>query len=448
MTLFPTNIKREVLQHFLGRTHHRQWPTRVFSAFVIAWLIFALEGLVAGILSGLWFIGVGVLEYTNFKHRSRQEILAKTANQTELDQIMTELFVSISVLGAFYALPVFGLTFGDQNGKILGLVLGASVLMNIAGQHVLHPRLILFSLPFPAFAFTAAVMSLAGAGAHPSLLFFVATIFILQTALLTLAATRSDRALIEAEREAVREATARGEADSASEAKSNFLANMSHELRTPLNAVIGYGEILRENAEFEGRLGDIGDIDKVLLSGKRLLTLVGEILDVSKIEAGAMQVEAISFDVTRELYLAIDMVRPVAQANNNKLNVTTAPDLGWATSDALRFSQCVLNLLSNAAKFTRDGTISLNAVRRMGPTGEMISVTVDDTGIGMSPDQLAKLFKPFAQADSSTTRQYGGTGLGLSLSRSLAQLMGGDVSVQSALGVGSRFELTILAAPV
>jgi signal transduction histidine kinase len=445
MKLFPTGIKREVLQHYLDRTHHQHWKTRVFSAFCITLLIYGLEGWVAGVLAGIWCAGAGVIEYVAFKRRSEQCKRVSRADQLQLDEIMAELFVTISVIGAFYVLPVLALIVSDQNGKLLGLILGASVLMNIAGQHVLHPRLIAFSLPFPAIAFLASVVSLAGVGTQPWILWLVALVFVLQTALLTLTATRSDRALIEARKTAGEEAFARGEADSASQAKSNFLANMSHELRTPLNAVIGYGEILKENAEFEGRKGDVEDIDKVLLSGKRLLQLVGEILDMSKIAAGGLSLEHREFDIRHELQLALDMAAPLAKANKNTMTASIAPDIGQAVSDPLRFSQCVMNLLSNAAKFTQNGSIFLEAVRHFDPTGDTIVVSVSDSGIGISPEQLARLFKPFVQIDDSPTRAYEGAGLGLALTQSLATLMGGDVQVTSELGKGSRFSLTIAA---
>jgi signal transduction histidine kinase len=445
MQLFPTGIKRDVLQHFLDRTHHQHWRTRVFTALCIALLIYGLEGFVAGLLGGIWCIGAGVLEYVNFKRRSEQVELAKQADQIELDRIMAELFVAISLIGAYYCVPTLALIVTDQNGKLLGLILAAAVLMNIAGQHVLHPRLIAFSLPFPAIAFIASVISLASAGTQPLILWLAGAVFVLQTALLTLTATRSDRALIDARKTAVEEALARREADTANDAKTLFLANMSHELRTPLNAVIGYGEILKENAEFEGRSADVDDIDKVLVSGRRLLQLVGEVLDMSKIAAGGLRLERQVFNVADELQLAFDMAAPLAKANHNVMMSSFAPDLGTVTSDPLRFSQCVQNLLSNAAKFTQNGSIYLEAVRHFDPKGDKIVVSVSDSGIGITPEQLTRLFKPFTQVDESKTRAYEGAGLGLALTRELARLMGGDISVSSELGKGSRFSLTIAA---
>jgi signal transduction histidine kinase len=181
----------------------------------------------------------------------------------------------------------------------------------------------------------------------------------------------------------------------------------------------------------------------VLTSANRLLRLVGDILDGAKIETGAMRLEPTSFDVRGELQTALDMVHPQALVNGNKLMAEFSADLGTATSDPLRFSQCVLNLLSNAAKFTKNGEIKLDASRVKMPSADNIKITITDTGIGISQEQQKLLFKPFAQADDSITKKYGGTGLGLSLTHSLARLMGGDVTVTSEEGKGSRFELII-----
>ena len=445
MTLFPTGIRKDVLHHYLARLHHKHWRTRVVSAFVLACLIFVLEGWVAGCLAAIWCVVTGFVEYHGYQGRLSQTQSLEGTSQHELDRILADIIVSVSIISACYAVAVIALTFAGQNGKVLGLLLATSVLMNIAGQHVIHPRLILFSLPLPAFAFLLSVFSLTDAETKPWVLWLIGLIYIIQTILLTLTATRTDTALIDARKAAQDEAQARGEADDANEAKTNFLANMSHELRTPLNAVIGYGEILKENAEFEGRTSDVDDIDKVLVSGRRLLQLVGEILDMSKIAAGGLHLDRRPFDVAQELNVVVEVATPFIKANYNVLKTSIAPDLGQIVSDPVRFTQCVQHLLSNAAKFTHNGSIFLEAGRHCGPSGDIIVVSVSDNGIGIAPDQLSKLFTPFTQVDDSPTRAYDGAGLGLALTRSLANLMGGDVSVTSELGKGSRFTLTIAA---
>jgi signal transduction histidine kinase/ActR/RegA family two-component response regulator len=240
-------------------------------------------------------------------------------------------------------------------------------------------------------------------------------------------------------------AHARHAAESANLAKSQFLANMSHELRTPLNAIIGYAEMLQEDAEDSGDDAAIQDLNRILAAAKHLLSLIGEILDLSKIEAGRMEAIAAPFDPHQMLDDLIETVRPLAEQNGNAISMLGAVPDGMANTDATKLRQCVLNLLSNACKFTRNGKIDIGFERRVQNGVEQIFITVRDTGIGMSREHLARLFQPFVQADPSITQQYGGTGLGLTITRRLAQLLGGDVEVQSRLGEGSTFTLHVPA---
>ncbi len=234
---------------------------------------------------------------------------------------------------------------------------------------------------------------------------------------------------------------ARAAAESASVAKSQFLANMSHELRTPLNAIIGYSEILLEEATDEGRLDACKDIERVLGAARQLLHLINEILDLSKIEAGRMDLSCARFDVPAFVEATADTVRGLIEKNGNRLVIACAPDLGAMFSDNFKLSQCLLNLLSNAGKFTHDGVITLSVRRE----DAQLVFDVTDTGIGMTEEEIARIFRPFMQADASTTRRFGGTGLGLAITRRMAQLLGGDVSVRSAPGAGSTFSLRVLA---
>jgi len=232
---------------------------------------------------------------------------------------------------------------------------------------------------------------------------------------------------------------ARQAADDANVSKSQFLANMSHELRTPLNAIIGYSEILREEAEADERDSDIADIERVLSSARQLLHLINDILDLSKIEAGRMDVSASEFDVLAAIQDAVATVRPTVEKNGNRLTIDIAPGIGAACTDGFKLNQCLLNLLSNAAKFTKAGDITVSARRDAQTTGDWIEIAVSDSGIGMSEDQVARLFNAFVQADASTARRFGGTGLGLAITRRTMHLLGGDVSVASAPGQGSTF---------
>ncbi len=235
------------------------------------------------------------------------------------------------------------------------------------------------------------------------------------------------------------------EAQAANVAKSQFLASMSHELRTPLNAIIGYAEMLQEDAEDAGDKSATQDLARILTAARHLLSLINEILDLSKIEAGRMDVTASAFDMPELLGDLIDTVRPLAEQNANELVLKCAGPAATANTDATKFRQCVLNLLSNACKFTQNGKIDVTAEQRYIHGVEQIFVTVADTGIGISPEQMSLLFQPFVQADPSITRKYGGTGLGLTITRRLAQLLGGDVSVTSTQGEGATFTLHIPA---
>ncbi len=237
----------------------------------------------------------------------------------------------------------------------------------------------------------------------------------------------------------------RHEAESANLAKSQFLANMSHELRTPLNAIIGYAEMLQEDAEDTGDDAAVQDLNRILTAAKHLLSLINEILDLSKIEAGRMEAVATPFDPLEVLEELIETVQPIAAQNGNEVTLSGSPMSGAANTDSMKLRQCVLNLLSNAAKFTKNGKIDIEFERRIYNGVEQLFITVRDTGIGMSREHVSRLFQPFVQADPSITQQYGGTGLGLTITRRLSQLLGGDVTVKSTLGEGSAFTLHIPA---
>jgi signal transduction histidine kinase len=242
---------------------------------------------------------------------------------------------------------------------------------------------------------------------------------------------------------------ARDEAVQANAAKSAFLAMMSHELRTPLNAVIGYSEMLQEELAEEGASAStLEDLGRIRSAGRHLLELINSVLDLSKIEAGKIELDMGEVSVPQLVDYATSTVQPLIAAGGNQLMVQMPPDIGLIISDATRLRQVLLNLLSNAAKFTHGGTITL-AVRRdtSAGQGEQMVFDIQDTGIGMTPEQVDKLFQAFVQADSATTRKYGGTGLGLVISRRLCNLMGGDVTVTSVPGAGSCFTARVAANP-
>ncbi|MFM7188521.1 MAG: response regulator [Armatimonadota bacterium] len=237
--------------------------------------------------------------------------------------------------------------------------------------------------------------------------------------------------------------TARDEALEASRTKTAFLANMSHELRTPMNAIIGYSEMLIEEAADLRPEDFVPDLEKVRSAGKHLLALINDILDLSKIEAGKMTLFLESFSIQSIIDDVIAMIQPLISPNNNTLVVTCPDDIGIMIADVVKVRQTLFNLLSNASKFTDGGEIRLviSTTNRSG--AEQIVMAVTDSGIGMTQDQMRRLFQAFVQADSSTTRKYGGTGLGLTISRKFCQMMGGDIRVSSQLGEGSTFTIEL-----
>jgi signal transduction histidine kinase/CheY-like chemotaxis protein/HAMP domain-containing protein len=228
----------------------------------------------------------------------------------------------------------------------------------------------------------------------------------------------------------------------ANRTKSQFLANMSHELRTPLNAIIGYSEILQEDAADNGQEQLVPDLKKIEGAGRHLLGLINDILDLSKVEAGKMDVFVEEIDLSLLLDEVKSIITPLVAKNGNELNVRLADQVGSMRTDRTKLKQCLLNVLSNASKFTQDGKLTVQ-VRRFETDGPMIEIVISDTGIGMNDDQIGRLFQAFSQADASTTKKFGGTGLGLAITRHFCRLLGGDITVASQPGVGSSFTIIL-----
>ena len=239
---------------------------------------------------------------------------------------------------------------------------------------------------------------------------------------------------------------AREDAEEANRTKSKFLANMSHELRTPLNAIIGYSEMLQEDAADLGN-DDFGpDLERINGAGKHLLGLINDVLDISKIEAGAMDIYLETFPVAAMIQDVQATIQPLMGKNANTLEIDCPDSVGSIHSDVTKVRQGLLNLLSNASKFTEKGAISLKISRVTEAGVDWINFAVSDTGIGMTDEQMGHLFQAFSQAESSTSRRFGGTGLGLAITKHFCQMMGGEVFVESEAGIGSTFTMRLPAA--
>jgi signal transduction histidine kinase len=382
--------------------------------------------------------------------------IASRARNQKLAEYRNLLFDSV-VIGCYVAACWFNL--GPSSAVLLGIFSGCISVggwrMGVLGALAIGVGMVLGSLVFGAH-FDPLGGHLLAQGLGVAMIFIYTTVFSWQShgqaqrfvrVTKQLEAQSADlqrnSALLE---ERTRQLElARDAAEQANASKSQFLANMSHELRTPLNAIIGYSDLLIEEAEELEAQDLVPDLDKIRSSGKHLLGLINDVLDLSKIEAGKMEMSLETFEVRDVVSAVAAMVRPLVEKNGNVFELAIDEQIGTMHADLTRVRQILLNLLGNASKFTSKGTVSLTVTREESKQREWVVFAVRDTGIGMTAEQLTRLFQPFTQADPSTTRKYGGTGLGLSISHRLSRLMNGTISVVSEPGMGSIFTVRIPA---
>lgn len=445
------------LRRFLELAWTRHGFTRYASVAILPFVV-ALS------VPGLWWLwcAAGAIIGMYIDLRLHQQ-LVKTAplldrwSEDQLKAAAQQQIWVVSVLTSAYCAPYAFLVFSPGPGPLIGLLYLAGAALVIASLHVMTPTMIFYTAPVIAVGLIANAAVLAPPGyeiaAAALAIAVVVNMLVMARAGGTsfgdliaarlgaeLAAENLDRR-VQARTAELEEAMRVAEA--ANKAKMMFLANMSHELRTPLNAVIGYSEIIEEDLE----AGDVSEcaqhIDRVHASAVHLLGLISDVLDFTKAESDKIELRPEDVS-TRELAEAVlNAVAPVAAGKGSVCELVIDSGAERLNADPLRVKQCLMNLASNAAKFTPNGRITLHVRRSVWNGAAAVSFDVCDTGIGISAETLAQLFQPFVQADASITREYGGTGLGLSITRKYARLMGGDVAVESQPGRGSRFTLTL-----
>jgi len=441
----------------------RHGPTRYISVCLT-------PVLVALLAPGFWWVpcAIGGALGIVIDLRAQKAFSRLSAEVDQLDDAQVRAAVgrhiaALAAITAAYVLPYSVLAFAPQPAPVIGLLFCAGAGLICATLHVMTRTMIFYTVPAivlglvlnaAAFGEGLSAVVLAAMG---GLLGFNAIVAARGGATsfgaLIQARLKAEEAAEDLERR-VRERTAQlsvamQRAQAANKAKSVFLANMSHELRTPLNAVIGYSEIVEEDVASGETQQSAGDLAKIRSAAGHLLALINEVLDLSRIEAGKLELRRAEFDIVAVLRGALDTVRPMASKHRTACQFNVAPGIGAIVADETRVRQCVLNLLSNAAKFTQDGVIALDLRPCRIGSAEGVAISVRDTGKGIGAEDLAKLFQPFVQVDVTKTREHDGAGLGLVITRRLARAMGGDVQASSKLGRGSTFTLylPVNAAP-
>jgi signal transduction histidine kinase/CheY-like chemotaxis protein len=430
-----------------ARARLATFRSRLIVTGLLVLIAVALIGPESGILIGIWT--ACVLATQLFERYFSLNVANQPPTKITNGTLAVYLAVATTVIFVYVTLAPVLWMFGSGAGQVTAILFVAGGLIHVSMTTFMF-RPIYYATVVPYFVvllFLILGIGPESTGYGPAQVAAVLTAFIgfLFQYLRSIDLVRSmhNRTVHAAQDAEAASATATArqtEAEAANMAKSKFMANMSHELRTPLNAIIGYSEIMMEDAEVANRKGDVQDHQRVLGSARRLLHLINDVLDLSKIEAGRMDLEISATDPAQLAREILDTIRPQAEAGGNLVQLDLAGPLPMMRTDSFKLGQCLLNLLSNAAKFTQNGTITLRV--EPSASGEHVLFEVRDTGIGISTSKLSSLFDPFFQAEASTARLHGGTGLGLAITRRLAALLHGDVTVTSAPQKGSTFYLT------
>jgi signal transduction histidine kinase len=433
----------------------RHGPTRYLS-------VGATPALVALLVPGLWWApcALGAAVGIIIDLRAQRAFARLAANVEDMEDAALAKTVgrhvaALAVITAAYVLPYSVLAFAPQPAPVIGLLFCGGAALICATLHVMTRTMIFWTVPTILLGLMLNASAL-GEGLNSLILAAMAGLLGFNAIMAARAGAKSFGDLIGARQHAeeaaedmerrVQERTkqlaiATKRAQAANKAKSMFLANMSHELRTPLNAVIGYSEIIEEDLEAGDTAQCAADLAKIRGAASHLLAMINEVLDLSRIEAGKLDLRPSEFDLSKMLRSALDTVRPTAAKNRTVCQLNIAPGISAINADETRLRQCLLNLLSNAAKFTQGGVVALDARACRIGSANGVAISVRDTGPGISEEQLARLFQPFMQIDATHTRAHDGAGLGLVITRRLARAMGGDVQACSKLGQGSVFTL-------
>lgn len=446
-------VQTMAFKHFVMKAWDQHAATRFASILIVPGMAYLAVDGPWWIICAIFTLIGGGFELLSLRWIRQVEARLHTITPADMQRVTNLTVAHISVIVAVYAAPFVAMAFSPGIGPMLGATFCFGGLLAISAQHTLTRSMVLFTSPIMAIGLVANLMA-TGSGWQSIALGVLGVMLVINAIVLTLASVSSSEDLVSAKLEAqdaaadlearVMERTTElrlqtRRAEEASQTKSQFLANMSHELRTPLNAVIGYAELIEEEVGH----GDVAtikeDLSRIRTSASHLLGLINEVLDLSKVESGKLDLVLDDVDVPLIARSVMDSILPAAAKNGVACNLVVEPGITSITSDRGRLSQCLLNLLANAAKFTKNGSILL----RVRALDGAVAFDVYDTGIGISLEAQAQLFEPFVQVDSSETRAFEGTGLGLAITRRLARAMGGDVSVTSEPGKGSVFTLTV-----